>query len=97
LCEAIPALPQYICKVWCLIKHRDNLIFYFESGGYADNANSFAEHIRVTPQITKFQHDEVYIYFGYLTQETFAIYINYTINELKSRPRVLKQLTVWHV
>jgi hypothetical protein len=26
---AIPSLPQYVFKAWCLMKHRDNLTFIF--------------------------------------------------------------------
>jgi hypothetical protein len=26
--EAIPPLPQYFFRAWCLVKHRDNFTFY---------------------------------------------------------------------
>jgi hypothetical protein len=25
---AVPLFPRYVCLVWCLIKHRDSLMFY---------------------------------------------------------------------
>jgi len=28
MCGAIPPLPQHVFVAWCLVKHRDNFIFY---------------------------------------------------------------------
>jgi hypothetical protein len=31
MCVAIPPFPQYAFMVWCLVKHRDNFTFTFDS------------------------------------------------------------------
>jgi hypothetical protein len=44
---AIPPFPQYVFMAWCLLKHRDNFIFYslLQGSKFRQNAGRYAVYL----------------------------------------------------